>query len=60
MKKKISEISDLINIRNYIYYQIENPKTNKKTSFKLIEVLSDLDNKLNEEIINQFKEEKKE
>jgi len=53
---KISEISDLINIRNYILLQIENPRTEKKVSFKLIKVLADLDKQINESILDKFLE----
>jgi len=52
--KDLNKISNLINIRNYIVYQIENPKTNKKTSFDLIKVLNQIDLEINENLIDTF------
>jgi len=52
--KDLNKISNLINIRNYIVYQIENPKTNKKTSFDLIRVLNQIDLEINENLIDTF------
>lgn len=52
--KDLSNVSNLINIRNYLVYQIENPKTNKKVSFDLIKVLNQIDNEINENLIDTF------
>ena len=59
---KINEISNLINIRNYIMLQVENTKTDKKVSLRLLKILNDLDVSLNEKILDLFskKESKKE
>lgn len=59
---KINEISNLINIRNYIMLQVENTKTDKKVSLRLLKILNDLDVSLNEKILDFFskKESKKE
>lgn len=58
---KVNEISNLINIRNYIMLQVENTKTDKKVSLRLLKILNDLDVSLNENILNLFgeKESKK-
>lgn len=52
--KDLNNVSNLINIRNYLVYQIENPKTNKKISFDLIKVLNQIDNEINENLIDTF------
>lgn len=59
---KVNEISNLINIRNYIMLQVENTKTDKKVSLRLLKILNDLDVSLNEKILDLFnkKESKKE
>lgn len=59
---KVNEISNLINIRNYIMLQVENTKTDKKVSLRLLKILNDLDVSLNEKILDFFskKESKKE
>ena len=49
---KVNEISNLINIRNYIMLQVENTKTDKKVSLRLLKILNDLDVSLNENILN--------
>lgn len=51
---KINEISNLINIRNYILLQTENIKTDKKVSLKLSKLLSELDVSINNQIIDHF------
>lgn len=52
--KDLNNISNLINIRDYLVYQIENPKTNKKISFDLIKVLNKIDTEINENLIDTF------
>lgn len=52
--KDLNNISNLINIRDYLVYQIENPKTNKKISFDLIKVLNKIDTEINENLIDAF------
>lgn len=57
---KVNEISNLINIRNYIMLQVENTKTDKKVSLRLLKILNDLDISLNENILDLFSKKEKE